>query len=120
MVNYKNAEDLNESESFYLHGACDDYIKQIFQEGDEILAVTEVDFEINKECLCHAFIHRNGLYIDVRGTSMSSIDEVMLEEFGFSECDIYTFDEEYSLYSFWKLADFESFVNEHLKIITRA
>ena len=51
----------------YLHGHCDKWVLENYQDGDIPVIWNEFNEEIKKVCLIHCYIIRNGKYIDVRG-----------------------------------------------------
>ena len=66
----RSEEELTEEEANYLHGCCDDWVRQNFKKGDTIILIEEYDYDI-------------GIFLDVRGY-MDSMEEV-LEPFDFND-----------------------------------
>lgn len=61
-------EELHESDKKnYLHGHCDEWVLENYQEGDIPVIWNEFNGELEKVCLVHCYIIRDGKYIDVRG-----------------------------------------------------
>lgn len=80
-----------------LHGYCDDWVNENYQDGDICIVITEYDNDIKHTCLMHSCLFRNGMYVDVRGET-DDFDDI-LEGFDYGEFDV----EEYnSLKSFNK------------------
>lgn len=51
----------------YLHGCCDEWVLENYQNGDIPVIWNEFNDQLGKVCLIHCYIIRNGKYIDVRG-----------------------------------------------------
>jgi len=66
-----------------LHGYCHRFVLDNYKKGDKVCLITDYDYDIDRECLCHACLIRNRRYLDVRGF-MDTIDEV-LEPFDYGE-----------------------------------
>ena len=79
----RSEEELTEEEANYLHGCCDDWVRQNFKKGDTIILIEEYDYDIEAYCIGHALLKRNGIFLDVRGY-MDSMEEV-LEPFDFND-----------------------------------
>lgn len=56
-----------EDEQFALHGNCHQWVKEHFQEGDEILIITALDDDYDFDHIVHCFLYRDDMFIDVRG-----------------------------------------------------
>lgn len=54
-------------EKNYLHGYCDEWVNENYIESDKCIVITEYDYEIDKVCLMHSCLFRDGKYVDVRG-----------------------------------------------------
>ncbi len=69
-------EELHEHDKIdYLHGHCDEWVLEHFQDGDIAVIWNEFREEIGKVALIHCYIVRNGKYLDVRGET-ESIEDV--------------------------------------------
>jgi hypothetical protein len=62
-------ENATEEEIRYLHGDCNKWVVENYQKGDKVLTF----FALNENCGFHHLIHccivRNGMYIDIRGST---------------------------------------------------
>lgn len=97
---FKDEDDLTEEELNYLHGRCDDWVRNNFQQGDIIIVETEWDYDIDAQALLHCCLFRNGMYIDVRGETSDYND--ILDSFDYDEDDL--------KYDFNSLDEFNSFL----------
>jgi hypothetical protein len=59
----------------YLHGYCDEWVLENYQEGDIPVIWNEFNEEIGKVTLIHCYIIRNGKYLDIRGKT-DNIEDV--------------------------------------------
>lgn len=85
----RDEDELTPEEDEYLHGRCDDWVRENFQKGDTIVLIEEYDYDIDAYCIGHALLKRNGRYLDVRGY-MDDMEEV-LEPFDFTDDDVLEF-----------------------------
>lgn len=60
-------EEKYDDESIYLHGKCDEWVLENYQEGDIPVIWNEYDEDMGKVVLIHCYIIRNGKYVDIRG-----------------------------------------------------
>ena len=51
----------------YLHGHCDEWVLENYQEGDIPVIWNEYNEDMGKVVLIHCYIIRNGKYLDIRG-----------------------------------------------------
>lgn len=68
-------DSCSKEESNYLHGHCDEWVLEHFQDGDIAVIWNEFSEEIGKVVLVHCYIIRDGKYLDVRGET-ESIEDV--------------------------------------------
>ena len=69
-------EEIQEKDKInYLHGHCDEWVLENYQNGDTAVIWNEWNEELNKVCLIHCYIIRNGKYLDVRGET-ENIEDV--------------------------------------------
>lgn len=73
----KQRPDLEYVIDYYLHGHCDDWVLEHFQDGDLAVVWNEFSEEIEKVCLVHCYIQRGDVFLDVRG---ETDDEGLIEE----------------------------------------
>ena len=74
----------------YLHGCCDDWVNENYKENDKCIAITEYREEVNKICLMHSCLIRDGKYVDVRGET-TSFDDV-IDGFDYGEFTVETYE----------------------------
>lgn len=60
----------------YLHGICHQWVKENYKENDEIIILTEIDYETGRIFLIHCCLFRNEEYLDVRGNT-NDLEEVL-------------------------------------------
>ena len=74
----------------YLHGNCDKWVTEHYQDGDKCIAILEEREDIDKMCLMHSCLLRNGNYVDIRGET----DDFMkvIEAFDYGEFEIAEYD----------------------------
>lgn len=93
MSAWRSEDDLTNEEIFFLHGNCDGFANDNFQAGDIIIALIEHDDEVECDCLLHCFIQRDGLFVDVRGSTnnfnnvIDDFDHGEFEEYSFNDLD---------------------------------
>lgn len=89
-----------EDDYMCLHGFCNQWVVDNYQDGDVVLVITALDEDQDFDHLVHCCLIRNGLYLDVRGATPNF--ESVVE--GFDDYDCY---EDYSeVYTFDTLDDF--------------
>ena len=98
---FKDVNDLTNEELKQLHGLCHQWCIDNFKVGDEIVALTEYDDDIEDDALLHCYLFRNNEFGDVRGFTDNF--EEMMEDF-----DYYDFTE----WSFKNVTDFKNFLDE--------
>lgn len=98
---FRDVNDLTNEELKQLHGLCHQWCIDNFKPGDEIVALTEYDDEIEDDALLHCYLFRNNKFGDVRG--FTDYFEEMMEDF-----DYYDFTE----WSFKNVTDFKNFLDE--------
>ena len=80
----------------YLHGNCDEWVLDHFQDGDIAVIWNEFDLGIGKISLIHCYIQRQDVFLDVRG---ETADEKLITDgfdYGYLHEKIYCSDlEEY-------------------------
>lgn len=61
----------------YLHGHCDEWVLENYQEGDIPVIWNHFNEEIGRVSLIHCYIIRDGKYVDVRGetTNIEDVEE---------------------------------------------
>lgn len=62
---------------YYLHGNCDEWVLENFQDGDTAVIWNEFDPGIGKICLIHCYIQRQDVFLDVRG---ETADKNLIED----------------------------------------
>lgn len=60
-------DSCSKEESNYLHGHCDEWVLENYRDGDIPVIWNEFNGGLEKVCLVHCYIIRDGKYIDVRG-----------------------------------------------------
>lgn len=79
-------ENLGSNLITYLHGKCDEWVLGNYKDSDKILVILEFDYNINRDCLLHCCLIRDGNFIDVRGET-SNLDDV-LDGFDYDEYSV--------------------------------
>ena len=92
-------ENAKEEEIQYLHGYCDKWVVENYQEGDSVLAFFALNENHKFHHLIHCCIVRDGMYVDVRGSTNNF--DALLEGFE-DDC----LDEHMSNYSYDTLEQF--------------
>lgn len=83
-------EELHENDEIdYLHGYCDDWVNENYKSGDKCIAITEFREEIDKVCLMHSCLFRDGKYVDVRGETKDFNDVIEAFDYGYFEVEEY-------------------------------
>jgi hypothetical protein len=93
-------ELIDNTQTRYLHGNCQDWVKTHFKEGDKALVSLELNEETGTNYLIHCCIIRDGSYIDVRG--ITDDFDYVLEGFDYYNHEKFEFD---------NLEDFIKFIN---------
>ena len=88
IINEDYLENIDTPE--YLHGNCQDWVIDNYQEGDTVVVIREYDYDIDETCMVHSLLKRDGKFLDVRGY-MDDMDEV-LEEFDCDDSDVLELD----------------------------
>lgn len=73
----KNSPEKAEEINYYLHGNCDEWVLEHFQDGDVAVIWNEFDPGIGKISLIHCYIQRQDVFLDVRG---ETTDENLIKE----------------------------------------
>ena len=58
----------------YLHGDCDDWVLENFQNGDQAIIWNEYNEDVGKVVLIHCYIKRGNLFLDIRGETPNEDD----------------------------------------------
>ena len=98
---FRDELDLDEEEEDLLHGKCNIFVNKIFKPGDTIIALVEMDYDLERPALLHSFILRNNKYIDVRG-STNNIDDI-LDSFDYGD---------FQEFQFSSLSEFNKFLQD--------
>ena len=78
--------DYDEETMNYLHGNCDKWVNDHYQNGDKCVAILEEREDVETICLMHSCLLRNGKYVDVRGETKDFYK--VIEAFDYGEFEI--------------------------------
>lgn len=93
-MSYEDWEDTVSEETLtYLHGKCNEWAIQNYQNGDSFLVIYGLNEYFEVAFLIHCCLIRNGMYVDVRGETDDY--DTVLESFDDEIIDDYTMDCEY-------------------------
>lgn len=87
---WEEKHDYDEETMNYLHGNCDDWVNEHYQNGDKCVAILEEREAVNTLCLMHSCLFRNGNYVDVRGETENFYN--VIEAFDYGEFEIIKYD----------------------------
>ena len=82
--------DYDEETMNYLHGNCDKWVNEQYQNGDKCVAILEEREDIEMMCLMHSCLLRNGNYVDVRGKTEDFYN--IIEAFNYGEFQVMEYD----------------------------
>lgn len=82
---WEEKHDYDEEIMQYLHGKCNEWVNEHYQNGDKCIVILEEREDIDTMCLMHSCLLRNGNFVDVRGETEDFNDVIEAFDYGYFE-----------------------------------